>query len=116
MSKPLTYAEMKRKNKGGAKKRLRQLPPQEAPTHYTVDIMPHGKVRYIREDLAQQAADSGMQRMVATMERIAVAQETQSKFYEKYDKMMSPLVDTYMAEIAKAVEKMKSKHNGSPFS
>ena len=89
------------------KKKLPKLPPQEAPTHYTVEIMPHGKVRYIREDLAQQAADSGMQRMVATMERIAVAQETQAAFYNKYDNMMSPLIDTYMKEIANAVEKMK---------
>ena len=61
--------------------------------------------RYIREDMVES-------KMEKIMERIAVAQETQAAFYNKYDKMMSPLIDTYMAEITKSVAKLKKKSFG----
>lgn len=65
-------------------------------------------IRYLREDLVTAKVDN-------IMERIAIAQETQANFYKKYDKMMSPLIDTYMKTIAEQVEIMKRRGGSHKF-
>lgn len=59
-------------------------------------------IRYIREDLVTAKADF-------FMERIAVAQEKQAAFYEKYDAMIAPLMKMADKAVREQIAKMKRK-------
>ena len=54
-------------------------------TDNKADVYNVGGVKYIREDLVERKMDS-------IMERIAIAQEKQIAFYERWEKQMHPIM------------------------
>ena len=65
--------------------------------------------KYSTKNKRRKPAKTRDDKALDLLTRLVVAQETQSKFYEKYDKMMSSLLDTYMKTIGKELDALKSR-------
>lgn len=89
----MTKASKKKRRAASFLPPLPPLPTSEMPEWYK-----GGNTKYLREDLVHNP-------MVAIMERIAVTQEKQAAFYQKYDKLTEPL----MALAAKHIEELTGK-------
>lgn len=63
------------------------------------DIYEVDGVRYIREDLVPE-------KMEAIMERIAIAQETQTAFYKRWERKMDTLWDLLEKGLKKSMSKI----------
>lgn len=59
--------------------------PQQHSQTEKADVYEMNGVRYIREDLVQRKMDS-------IMERIAISQEKQAAFYERWEEQMKPMI------------------------